>query len=275
MSHFTPYSIYGIIGYPLNHSLSPLLHTTAFKDLDIPAVLVPFATPPDELANLIKSVRLLNIRGLCVTIPHKQTVMPYLDHISDRAKKVGAVNLIYWQGDKLCGDNTDVKGFMQPLIKNPLPKTIQKVLLLGAGGAARAVVVGLQELEYSDITVTGVNPQSPENLAKEFNLKTVEWQNRGSIGAQFIINTTPLGMTGKFENETPYDKAWFKGEGAVYDIVYTPNITKFGNEAKQAGWRSISGIDMFIGQANEQFTIWTGQPLSTNAINQVIDALKS
>lgn len=273
MSQFKPYNIYGIIGYPLGQTLSPLIHTTSFKEQNIPAVLVAWPTPPDEVENFVKSVRLLNIRGCCVTIPHKQTVIPFLDKVTDRVKKVGAANLIYWENDKLCGDNTDVKGFMDPLEKNPLPKEYQKVLLLGAGGAARAAVVGLQLLGYTDITVTDIAESLPKKLAAEFDLKTVEWGNRSDVEAHIIVNSTPLGMLGKYEGETPYNLEWFKGKGVAYDIVYTPYYTKFRLDAEKAGWISISGRDMFIGQANAQYKIWTGNDLSDNAKQAVIDAL--
>lgn len=273
MSQFKPYNIYGIIGYPLGQTLSPLIHTTSFKEQNIPAVLVAWPTPPDEVENFVKSVRLLNIRGCCVTIPHKQTVIPFLDKVTDRVKKVGAANLIYWENDKLCGDNTDVKGFMDPLEKNPLPKEYQKVLLLGAGGAARAAVVGLQLLGYTDITVTDIAESLPKKLAAEFDLKTVEWGNRSDVEAHIIVNSTPLGMLGKYEGETPYNLEWFKGKGVAYDIVYTPYYTKFRLDAEKAGWVSISGRDMFIGQANAQYKIWTGNDLSDNAKQAVIDAL--
>lgn len=273
MSQFKPYNIYGIIGYPLGQTLSPLIHTTSFKEQNIPAILVAWPTPPNEVENFVKSVRLLNIRGCCVTIPHKQAVIPFLDEVTDRVKKVGAANLIYWDGDKLCGDNTDVKGFMDPLEKNPLPKEYKKVLLLGAGGAARAAVVGLQTLGYTDITVTDIVEDLPLTLAKEFNLKTVSWNERNSVDAQIIVNSTPLGMLGKFEGQTPYNFEWFKGKGVAYDIVYTPYYTQFRLDAEKAGWTSISGREMFIGQANEQYKIWTGNDLSTGAKQAVIDAL--
>lgn len=273
MSQFKPYSIYGIIGYPLGQTLSPLIHTTSFKQQDIPAVLVAWPTPPSEVESFIKSVRLLNIRGCCVTIPHKQAVIPFLDEVTDRVKKVGAANLIYWDGDKLCGDNTDVKGFMEPLEREPLPAEYKKVLLLGAGGAARAAVVGLQALGYTDITVTDIVADLPITLAKEFNLKTVSWDERHLVEAQIVVNSTPLGMLGKFEDQTPYNFEWFKGKGVAYDIVYTPYYTKFRVDAEKAGWKSISGRDMFIGQANEQYRIWTGNNLSDNAKQAVIDAL--
>lgn len=273
MSQFTPYSIYGIIGYPLAQTMSPLIHTTSFKDHNIPAVLVPWETAPDQLDTFFKAFRLLKLRGSCVTIPHKQAIIPYLDEVTDRVKKIGAANLIYWDGDKLCGDNTDVIGFMEPLEKEQLPKEYKKVLLLGAGGAARAAVVGLQTLGYTDITVADIVADLPEKLAKEFNLKVVAWEDRDKVEAQIVVNSTPLGMKGKFEDQTPYKAEWFKGEGLAYDIVYTPLYTLFRKEAEKAGWKSISGREMFIGQANAQFRTWTGKDLSDSAKQAVIDAL--
>ncbi|MDF7667017.1 shikimate dehydrogenase [Orbaceae bacterium ESL0727] len=273
MSQFTPYSIYGIIGYPLGHSMSPLIHTMSFQDYNIPAVLVPFPMPSEDIPTLFKSIRLLNIRGLCVTIPHKQTIIPYLDEVTDRVKKAGAANLIYWDGDKLCGDNTDIIGFMEPLRHKNLSADYKKVLLLGAGGAARAAVVGLHDLGYTDITVTDIVDALPNALAAEFNLKVVPWDKRNEVEAQIIVNATPLGMQGKFETETAYEQSWFKGKGVAYDIVYTPYHTCFRNAAEKAGWESISGRDMFIGQANAQFKIWTGKDLSVRAKQAVIDAL--
>lgn len=273
MSQFTPYQIYGIIGYPLGQTLSPLIHTTSFKEQNIPAVLVAWPTEPKNVEAFVNSVRLLNIRGCCVTIPHKQTVIPFLDEVTDRVKKVGAANLIYWDGDKLCGDNTDVKGFMAPLEKDPLPASYKKVLLLGAGGAARAAIVGLQTLGYTDITITDIVTDLPATLAKEFNLKTVNWDDRNQVEAQIIVNATPLGMLGKFEGKSPYNPEWFTGEGVAYDIVYTPYYTQFRLDAEKAGWKSISGRDMFIGQANAQYRIWTGNDLSDGAKQAVIDSL--
>ncbi|WP_392566858.1 shikimate dehydrogenase [Utexia brackfieldae] len=274
MSQITLPSLYGIIGYPLGHSMSPLLHTTAFRDLGIPAVLLPWSTPPEKLATFVESMRLLNIKGCCVTIPHKQTVIPFLDEVTDRVKAIGAANLIYWDGDKLCGDNTDVLGFMAPLEENPAAPELKKVLLLGAGGAARAAVVGLQTLGYTDITVTDIAADLPVTLAKEFNLQVVDWDKRGSVEADIVINSTPLGMQGKFESQTAYDTEWFKGKkGLAYDIVYTPFMTRFRQEAEAAGWRSVSGRDMFIAQADAQFKTWTGQGLSAGAKQVVIDTL--
>ncbi|MCO6524955.1 MAG: shikimate dehydrogenase [Candidatus Schmidhempelia sp.] len=267
-------TLYGILGYPLGHSLSPLLHTTAFNDHGIPAILLPWSTPPEKITVFVEAMRLFNIQGSCVTIPYKKTIIPFLDKISLNAKETGAVNLIYREGDLLCGDNTDVYGFMAPLIHHPIATELEKVLLLGAGGAARAIIVGLKRLGYTDITITNRNATTAQLLAQQFNLNAIEWEQRHALKAQLVINATPLGMKGQFESQTPYDYQGFKGrKGIAYDIVYTPYLTRFLQAAETAGWHSISGLDMFIAQAEAQFKTWTGKNLTENAKKVVIDTL--
>lgn len=134
-------ALYGVIGWPLAQTLSPLLHNTGFRTLGINALYQKWEVPPEKLPAFVESVRLLDIQGCSVTIPHKVGLLPLLDEVSPLARQVGAANTIYWNGDRLCGENTDVAGFMAPLADMPLGGA--DVLLLGAGGAARAVAAGL------------------------------------------------------------------------------------------------------------------------------------
>ncbi len=273
MSDFTPHRIYGVVGYPLGHSLSPLLHTTAFQALGIPAALVPWALEPAQLPDFIRAVRLLNIQGACVTIPHKQAVIPLLDEVTDRVRAIGAANLLYWRDGRLWGDNTDILGFIEPLKQNP-PAAGTRALILGAGGAARAVAAGLQALDLTDITVTDIVEDLPESLARDFHLQRVPWDRRGEIPADLIVNVTPLGMKGRFETETPYPAEWFAGRtGVAYDIVYSPFETRFLWEAQNAGWRTIGGLGMFLAQADAQFLAWTGRHLPEEAKRKTAEAL--
>jgi shikimate dehydrogenase len=273
MSAFVPASVYGIIGYPLGHTLSPLLHTTAFKELGIPAVLVPWPIESERLEAFVAAFRLLGIRGCCVTIPHKEDVIPFLDRITDRAEAVGAVNLLYWEGDELCGDNTDVPGFVAPLAELAPPVRGCRALVLGAGGASRAVVAGLKDLGCR-VSVANRTGETARLLAEEFELEVVPWEKRGAIEAELVVNTTPLGMKGKFEDQTPFPASAFAGRGGTaYDIVYTPLRTRFLREAEAAGWRTVSGLGMFIGQADCQFQTWTGKPLPEAAVHAVREAL--
>ena len=263
-------ALYGVTGWPLGQSLSPLLHNTGFAALDINALYMKWEVPPHKLPAFVESVRLLNIRGCSVTIPHKVELLPLLDEVSPLAMRVGAANTIYWQGERLCGENTDVAGFMAPLAGVPLAGA--DILLLGAGGAARAVAAGLVSPAPHDrpahIYVATPSDKSHLPLAEEFGLTPLLWQNRHEPAPLLVINTTPLGMRGKAEDDTPYDFSLAAqcapcGNTAplAYDIVYNPLETRFLREARAAGRRCISGLEMFFGQGDAQFRLWTGQGL--------------
>ena len=263
-------ALYGVTGWPLGQSLSPLLHNTGFAALGINALYMKWEVPPHKLPAFVESVRLLNIRGCSVTIPHKVELLPLLDEVSPLAMRVGAANTIYWQGDRLCGENTDVAGFMAPLAGVPLAGA--DILLLGAGGAARAVAAGLVSPAPHDrpahIYVATPSDKSHLPLAEEFGLTPLLWQNRHEPAPLLVINTTPLGMRGKAEDDTPYDFSLAAqcapcGNTAplAYDIVYNPLETRFLREARAAGRRCISGLEMFFGQGDAQFRLWTGQGL--------------
>ena len=263
-------ALYGVTGWPLGQSLSPLLHNTGFAALGINALYMKWEVPPHKLPAFVESVRLLNIRGCSVTIPHKVELLPLLDEVSPLAMRVGAANTIYWQGDRLCGENTDVAGFMAPLAGVPLAGA--DILLLGAGGAARAVAAGLVSPAPQDrpahIYVATPSDKSHLPLAEEFGLTPLLWQNRHEPAPLLVINTTPLGMRGKAEDDTSYDFS-LAAQGAAsgntaplaYDIVYNPLETRFLREARAAGRRCISGLEMFFGQGDAQFRLWTGQGL--------------
>lgn len=268
-------SLYGIIGYPLGHTLSPLIHNTAFRELGIPAVYIPWPTKPEQLSTLVDAVRLLNIRGLSVTIPHKTNLIPLVDRVTDRVKALGAANTVYWDGEALCADNTDIMGFLSPLQKGPLPADT-KALLLGAGGAARAAVAGLKMLGLKDIVVTDIVEDLPAKLAEDFDLKVIPWNERTGVKATLIVNTTPLGMKGKFEGDTGYPAEAFAGRsGIAYDVVYTPFLTRFQKDAAAAGWKTIPGREMFVMQADHQFHTWTGHHLPEAAKQAVFNALNA
>ena len=265
-------ALYGVTGWPLSQSLSPLLHNTGFAALGINALYLKWEVPPQKLPTFVESVRLLNIRGCSVTIPHKVELLPLLDEVSPLARRVGAANTIYWKGESLCGENTDVAGFMAPLANVPLAGA--DVLLLGAGGAARAVAAGLVTAAPHNrparVFVATPSDKSHLPLADEFGLIPLLWQNRHEPAPLLVINTTPLGMRGKAEQDTPYDFSLAtppapandaKATPLAYDIVYNPLETRFLREARAAGRRCISGLEMFLGQGDAQFRLWTGQGL--------------
>ena len=277
-------ALYGVTGWPLAQTLSPLLHNTGFRTLGINALYQKWEVPPEKLPAFVESVRLLDIRGCSVTIPHKVGLLPLLDEISPLARQVGAANTIYWKGYRLCGENTDVAGFMAPLADMPLDGA--DVLLLGAGGAARAVAAGLASPENAKrparIFVATPSDKSHMPLAEEFGLTPLLWKDRHEPSALLVVNTTPLGMRGKAEDDTPYDfsqAAPLSAEGAAkatpiaYDIVYNPLETRFLREARAAGRCCISGLEMFFGQGDAQFRLWTGQGLPPESRRALEDAL--
>lgn len=273
-SVFIPRDLYGVIGWPLGQSLSPLIHNTAFQSLEMPGVYLRWEIRPADLAAFVEGVRVLPIRGCSVTIPHKIDIMPMLDSLGETAALAGAVNTLFWKDNALCGENTDVEGFLKPLEGQRL-KT-RRVLLLGAGGAAHAAAAGLHMQGCSMVWVCTPGNRRHLDLATRFGFSPVPWADRHAVRPDFIINATPLGMAGKHAGETPYDfsRAGACSSGLAYDIVYNPLQTRFLAEAARAGWRTISGEKMFIGQAGAQFRRWTGQGLPDAALQTLYAALQ-
>lgn len=248
------------------------MHNTAFRTLGLPGVYLSWPVEPGRLPAFMDAVRLLDIRGCSITIPHKVDVLPLLDAMTDGVREMGACNTLYRDGEKICGENTDVIGFMAPLRTHRLsPET--RVLLLGAGGVSRAAVAGLRRLGLTDIAVTNRRRERAEALAEEFGLSSIPWEARGDVRADLVINTTSLGMTGAQERETPYPSEGFRSTGIAYDLVYTPFRTRFLHEAEAAGWNTLSGLDMFIAQGDAQFRLWTGRRLPPEAVEAVKAAL--
>ncbi len=271
MPLFTPPALHGIIGYPLGHSMSPLMHNTAFATLNLPDVYLSWPVEPGKLPSFMDAFRLLDIRGCSITIPHKVDVLPLLDKMSAGVREMGACNTLYRDAENaVCGENTDVIGFMEPLAKRALPAST-RALVLGAGGVARAAVAGLQRLGISAIGVANRNPVRARALCEAFGTTAVDWEERGDLPVDLVVNTTSLGMAGAQENETPYP--FFRGQGVAYDLVYTPFQTRFLREAAASGWNTISGLDMFLAQGDAQFHLWTGLHLPPEAIRAVSSAL--
>lgn len=264
---------YGVVGWPLKQSLSPLVHNAGFQALEFPAAFFAWQVPPDDLQLFMKSVRLLKIQGCAVTIPHKIAVMPYLDVICEPARIAGAVNTIFWKDGKLCGENTDVAGFLAPL-KNQLPLA-GPVLVLGAGGAAHAVCAGLYSLRHKDVYVTSSRNVRQHDLAKRFSFKAIAWEERYDIEPFMVVNATPLGMVGPNVGVSAYDFARHPApeRGIAYDLVYNPLETAFLASAAVNGWSCVSGLEMFYWQADAQFMHWTQDPLPLTARLALEEAL--
>ncbi|MEZ7198242.1 shikimate dehydrogenase [Pseudodesulfovibrio karagichevae] len=250
---------FGIIGWPLGHTLSPALHNWGFAELGLDAHYTAWPLEPADLPAFMERVRTEPVHGVSVTIPHKRAVMAHLDRISDRARAIGAVNTIYWDGDALCGENTDVIGVVAPLRGlDPLPGS---AIVLGAGGAARAAVAGLLELGIPRVAVANRTLAKAEALAADFGVACVPWDERMDAPWELVCNTTPLGMSGDLEGGTPWDADRFAPGAVAYDIVYNPLETRFLAEAGAAGRRAVSGLEMFLHQGLAQFRLWTGRDM--------------
>ena len=275
-SPFMPRALYAVTGWPLSQSLSPLIHNTGFQALGIPAVYLAFPVAPEDLPHFVKSVRMLAMGGVSVTIPHKESVIPLLDHITGRARKVGAVNTLFWKDLELWGDNTDIAGFLAPLEQAKTDFAAQSALVLGAGGAARAVVGGLAMMGCGSVHIATPSNKSHLPLAQQFGATPVAWEDRHSVAASLVVNTTPLGMHGAHEGESPldFDRAALAPNAVAYDIVYNPLETRFLREARAHGLACITGREMFFAQGNAQFRLWTGMDLpdaARTALNNALD----
>lgn len=254
-----PQFILGIVGSPLGHSLSPLLFTWALEQYKLPGVYLRWELHPECLRDFIIAVRALDVRGVSVTIPHKEKVLYYLDGITAISGRVGAVNTLYWDEGKLLGENTDIVGFMEPLEGS----SVSSALVLGAGGAARAALAGLRDLGVPSIGITNRSESRASILASDFGAEVVPWERRTEAEARLLVNTTPLGMHGDLEDGSPWPTKGFRKGQIAYDFVYNPLRTKFLRDAKDSGCQTIDGLEMFLGQAAAQFKLWTGKELPT------------
>ncbi len=260
--------VFGILAYPASHSLSPALHTAGFLQWGIPAVYKRFEISPSTLAEFFaQNVRTQKISGLSVSVPYKEVVLPYLDVLEDSAKKIGAVNTIFWKNGKLVGENTDWKGFFQSLTHEYDPRE-KTAVVLGAGGATRAILYALEKANIGKIFLWNRTPEKAQKCAQEFvNVQTISsdsFPNPEDI--DLVINTTSLGMQGPHKNESAIPKNFWKSHHTAFDIVYTPRITKFLQDAQESGAKIISGETMFLFQGMAQFEIFTGLCAPQNAM---------
>lgn len=246
--------LFGIIGHPLSHTLSPVLHNWGFRELGIPASYHVWDTPPDKLPAFMAALRTLPIHGASVTIPHKEAIMPLVDRLTENARLIGAVNTLYWEEEKLWGDNTDVTGFMAPLVeRNVQPGT---ALILGAGGAARAALCGLHQAGWS-ICISSRTQARTDRLAHSVNAAQIPWSDRHAMRPDLLVNTTPLGMSGPFRGLSPWKES-LTGIGLVYDLIYNPKLTPLLAQASRDGVPILHGLPMFAHQGLAQFERWTG-----------------
>jgi shikimate dehydrogenase len=257
----------GIIGDPVEHSLSPVMHNAAIAQLGLDYVYVPFPVQKQDLKTVLAGFEAISLNGFSITIPHKQAIMPLLSQISRQAQAIGAVNTVWKTSRGWCGTNTDVLGFIAPLQNFDRDWSQIKPVILGNGGAARAVVVGLAELSCPEIAVVGRDRhkldqflQSWQNTQLKASLKVFTWEHLSDLisSTELLINTTPIGMHPHVdESPIAVDLISQLTPGAIaYDLIYTPNPTKFLIQAKEQGAIAIDGLEMLLQQGVAALKIW-------------------
>jgi shikimate dehydrogenase len=255
--------ILGVMGYPIEHSMSPVMHNAALSKLGADYVYVPLAVPPHDLAGVLASLKAIDCRGFNVTIPHKQAVMAHLSEISEVARSIGAVNTVWLTEQGWAGTNTDILGWLSPLRSLPRPET---VVILGGGGAARAVIAGCVQLGCENIWVVGRNLAKLAALQASWpQVKLQEWSQLDHLLslADMVVNCTPIGMFPRIEaSPLSVQQIELLRVGAIiYDLIYTPRPTKLLQMAEDGGCQSIDGVDMLVGQGAAALELWLGQPV--------------
>ena len=281
----TKTKICGLIGDPVEHSVSPAMQNTAFSSLGLDYIYLPFRVARDNLTKAIDGLKVLNIRGLNVTIPHKVAVIPLLDEMEPLAQKIGAVNTIANDKGRLKGHNTDAGGFLKALLERGVEPRGKKVVVLGAGGVSRAISFTLAErgaeivilnrrleMDWAVKLASSISQLSTKEVkALELNDK-----NLSSVleAADILVNATSVGMSPN-SNNSPLPARLLKPELVVFDVVYNPLKTRFLAEAEAAGAETISGIDMLVWQGALAFELWTGAKAPIDIMKaKAIEALK-
>jgi shikimate dehydrogenase len=262
--------ICALIGDPVEHTMSPAMHNAAFKKLGLDYLYIPFRVKPEQLSRAVAGLRALNVRGFNVTIPHKVSIIPRLDSLDPLAEKIGAVNTVVNDGGHLKGYNTDAEGFLRALTGRGIKPGGKNVVVLGAGGASRAISYVLAE-KGANLTVLNrkleldwaedIARHIKKDLGRDVEVAelTPGWLAPALATADILVNATSVGMS-PASGKSPVPAELLKRRLIVFDIVYNPMMTKLLKEARAAGARVIGGIDMLAGQGALAFEKWTGQP---------------
>jgi shikimate dehydrogenase len=267
----------GVIGHPVGHSLSPLMHNQAIAALDLNWVYLPFDIAPDQLETALAGFAAIGVQGFNITIPHKQAIMPLLSQIDPIAQAIGAVNTVWRTADGWHGTNTDVLGFLAPLTAMDRDWSQTTALILGNGGAARAVVAGVHQLGCQQIQVVGRSADKLAAFAQSWPhvaLETYGWDQLETLipKAGLVINTTPIGMA-PHPDASPLTLEQghrLSGNAIAYDLIYTPNPTRFLQQATDQGAIAIDGLEMLVQQGAAALERWLNQPVPVAVMRQTL-----
>lgn len=273
---------FGVIGHPISHSLSPLLHNTAFSLLGLECTYEAFDVEPSSLAPAIRNFKDQGFAGLNVTIPHKETTIRHIEEQTDEARATGAVNTLVFEGSRIRGENTDIHGIAASLEEHRGTMGNQLAIVLGAGGSARAVAYTLMNrFAFSEIVIANRNVHRASSLIgdlaryrKGASLRAIALPS-GDLDrllplSSVVINATPVGMHPAIHLSPLSGDAEFHTGQIVMDLIYTPRETQFLLQASRGGARTISGLEMFLHQGARSFEIWLGRRMPLENLRTVI-----
>lgn len=268
-------AIYGVVADPVGHSLSPQVHNAAFAKLDLDAVYIPFRVPAGDIGRFVDDCQELGIRGLSVTIPHKENIASKLNAVDAAVKGIGAVNTVLFEDGKVKGFNTDYKAAIDSLehamggvVNETSPIEGKTVMVLGAGGAARSIVYGLNKRGAHCVIANRTHDRAKQ-LATDFGCRCVEWAARHGVGCDVLVNCTPVGMHPDVD-ESPYDKNRLRTSMVIFDTVYNPESTLLIKDARDQGCAVVTGVEMFVRQAAWQFYLFTGKPAPADVMRETM-----
>ena len=274
-------SLYAIIGNPIEHSLSPVMQNAAFEAVGLDAVYLALRVEPAGLHRAIEGFRAINLSGFNVTIPHKVAIMKYLDELDSSAATIGATNTVVNRNGKLTGYNTDGTGALAALREAGVNLQGRRILLLGAGGAARALAFSFAKTAER-ITILNRTSSKAESLAEDLRQATGATVVHGKLdpstldeevaSTDLLVNATSVGMHPRSE-ETPVDVRFLRPDMVVFDIVYSPLETRLLREAREVGAKGVDGLAMLVHQGVQAFELWTGKRAPTSTMTKALRAV--
>ena len=267
----------GVFGDPVDDNPTVVMEQAAFDAAGIPMEYLTIQVKKGDLEAAVQGMRAMNFTGINITMPHKGEVLQYLDEISESARIMGAVNTVYWKNGKLAGENTDGKGFLKSIQDGEVPIKGKKAVILGAGGAARAIAVELADAGIKTVTVINKNKAHGQALADIINTKTnaegvfIPWENSVHIpeDTDILINATPVGFTDDKKPDIVYED--MKAGMTVCDVIPNKAWTGFLLKAKEKGLRTFNGLQMLVNQGAIAFELWTGEPAPVDVMREAME----
>lgn len=271
--------VLGLFGHPVSHSKSPIMQNAAIQELGLDYVYVPFHVLPENLEKAVDGIRALGIAGVNVTIPHKERIIAYLDEVSEAARRTGSVNTVVNDNGRLRGETTDGAGFLRAVEAEWGKMSGGKVVVLGAGGSAKAIVYALAEAGC-DVVVANRTFERAVELTEALNAgfgetrcRVIELEGndlqREMGEAELLVNTTSVGMSPNVDG-IPISPDLLHSGLKVYDIVYSPLETRLAREAKARGAKAVTGLSMLVHQGAVSFELWTGKPAPVDVMMRAI-----